>query len=185
MAPSAVDEPPLGPERSRPPDWVKGQGWRRAGRAPWVGQLDRQAGCSATQWPSRSSASVIYEEEREKRDSWGGQLEDIALPIRGEEKAGAVEERVGGGRERDDGGRKEVDGRLRARPGGMMADVIVPSSSSCSSISFPRLVKNFTKRNFIFPFHPTPVFARHGTAGLPTPGSSRNTYLSITFSFCR
>ena len=44
-----------------------------------------------------------------------------------------------------------------------------PSPSSSFSISFSRLVKNFTKRNFIFPSHPTPAFARHGTAGLPTP----------------
>ena len=55
--------------------------------------------------------------------------------------------------------------------------------SSFFSISFSRLVKNFTKRNFIFPSHPPPAFARHGTAGpLPTPGSSSNTYVLITFS---
>ena len=58
------------------------------------------------------------------------------------------------------------------------------SPSSFFSISFSRLVKNFTKRNFIFPFYPTPVFARHGTAGLLYPGSSSNTYVHITFSFC-
>lgn len=59
-----------------------------------------------------------------------------------------------------------------------------PSPSSFFSISFSRLVKNFTKRNFIFLSHPTPVFARHGTAELPLPGSSSNTYVPITFSFC-
>ena len=56
--------------------------------------------------------------------------------------------------------------------------------SSFFSISFSRLVKNFTKRNFIFPSYPSPVFARHGTAGPPYPGSSSNTYVPITFSFC-
>ena len=32
---------------------------------------------------------------------------------------------------------------------------------------------------------PPPVFARHGTAGYPSPGSSGNTYVPITFFFCR
>lgn len=58
------------------------------------------------------------------------------------------------------------------------------SSSSFFSISFSRLVKNFTSRNFIFHSRPSPVFARHGTAGLPSPGSNSNTYVLITFFFC-
>ena len=58
------------------------------------------------------------------------------------------------------------------------------SSSSFFSISFSRLVKNFTKCNFIFPSLPTPVFARHGTAEPPYPGSNSNTYVPITFFFC-
>ena len=50
----------------------------------------------------------------------------------------------------------------------VMAVLLLPPSSFFS-ISFSRLVKNFTKRNFIFPSHPTPVFARHGAAELPSP----------------
>ena len=34
-----------------------------------------------------------------------------------------------------------------------------------------------------FSFPPYPGICRHGTAGLPTPGSSSNTYVHITFSF--
>ena len=84
----------------------------------------------------------------------------------------------GGEQERGGGG-------LWLRPGwGGARDGSSPSPSSFFSISFSRLVKNFTKRNFIFPSHPSPAFARHGTVGLPYPGSSSNTYVPITFSFC-
>ena len=72
------------------------------------------------------------------------------------------------------------------RPSWVMAEhvmVVLLPPSSFFSISFSRLVKNFTKRNFIFPSHPTPVFARHATAGLPHPGSNSNNYISIAFSF--
>ena len=67
---------------------------------------------------------------------------------------------------------------------GRAGSVSLRPPSSFFSISFSRLVKNFTKRNFIFPSYPPPVFARHGTAGPPTPGSNSNTYVSITFFFC-
>ena len=53
----------------------------------------------------------------------------------------------------------------------------VSLASSFFSISFSRLVKNFTKRNFIFPFLPSPAFARHGTAGYPPPVAGK--YLSL------
>ena len=72
------------------------------------------------------------------------------------EEGGGAQALVAAGR--DDGGARNVS---------------PASSSSCSSISFSRLVKNFTRRNFIFAPHPSPLFARHGTAGLPYPGSRR------------
>lgn len=56
------------------------------------------------------------------------------------------------------------------------------SPPSFFSISFSRLVKNFTKRNFIFPSYPTPVF-RSVAEGLP-PLPRYNRYVPITFSFC-
>lgn len=70
---------------------------------------------------------------------------------------------------------REVERELWPRPswGGGARDGGPTSSSSFFSISFSRLVKNFTKRNFIFPSYPTPVFARHGTAGLSYPGSRK------------
>ena len=59
---------------------------------------------------------------------------------------------------------------------------LLPPPPSFFSISFSRLVKNFTKRNFIFPSHPTPVF-RFVAAPLP-PLPRYNCYAPITFSFC-
>ena len=84
----------------------------------------------------------------------------------------------GGGREQEQDSTAAWLGDSRACDGGL------PSPSSFFSISFSRLVKNFTKRNFIFLSYPSPVFARHGTAGYPSPGSNSNTYVSITFFFC-
>ena len=72
--------------------------------------------------------------------------------------------------------------RLRPWPSwGSRAGSVSPSFFS---ISFSRLVKNFTKRNFIFPSYPTRHLPATGQQGYPTPGSSSNTYVPITFSFC-
>ena len=68
-----------------------------------------------------------------------------------------------------EGGGREQERWLWTRPSWVVAKYVMIASSSFFSISFPRLVKNFTKRNFIFPSHPTPAFARHGAAGPPTP----------------
>ena len=82
----------------------------------------------------------------------------------------------------------EGGGGAQALVAGQLGDSgarsVSPPPSSFFSISFSSLVKNFTKRNFIFSSHPSPLFARHGTAGPPAPGSSSNTYVSITFFFC-
>ena len=82
------------------------------------------------------------------------------------------------------GGERERSG-LWPRPGWVeaeraMAPFLPPSSFF--SISFSRLVKNFTSRNFIFPFHPTPAF--RFAAALYPPLPRYNRYVPITFSFC-
>ena len=101
-----------------------------------------------------------------------------------------VAERVEEEENGNDGGKRRTragERELWPRPSWVTVEharaVLLPPSSFLS-ISFSRLVKNFTKRNFIFPSHPTPVFARHGAAELPHPGSNGNTYVPITFSFC-
>lgn len=62
----------------------------------------------------------------------------------------------------------------------VMVGLLPPSSFF--SISFSRLVKNFTKRNFIFLSHPTPVFRFVAACSLLSPRYNR--YVPITFSFC-
>ena len=108
-----------------------------------------------------------------RRVSWGGGECGLVGRVEGERG--------------NDGGR-----RVRAEEGSgrglagveehEMLGLLPPSSFF--SISFSRLVKNFTKRNFIFPSYPSPAFARHGAAGPPHPDSSSNTYVPITFFFC-
>ena len=67
-------------EGPRLPDWMKGQGWRRAGRAAgqysWTGQLEQQQ-------PSSMSALLLqefYEGGREEQDSWGGTAGEYCSP---------------------------------------------------------------------------------------------------------
>lgn len=66
--------------------------------------------------------------------------------------------------------------------GGRTRDGSSPSPPSFFSISFSRLVKNFTSRNFIFPSYPSPVF--RFVADLLPPLPHYNRYVPITFSFC-
>ena len=103
--------------------------------------------------------------------SWGGAM-----------RAGGL----GGGRESGNdedksGERKRALAAAWLGDGGAR-DGSAPPPSSFFSISFSRLVKNFTKRNFIFPFLPSPVF-RFVAAPLP-PLPRYNCYAPITFSFC-
>ena len=80
--------------------------------------------------------------------------------------------------------REQEHGALAAAwlGGGRAHDGSAPSPSSFFSISFSWLVKNFTSRNFIFPFLPTPAF--RFAAALCHPLPRYNRYVPITFSFC-
>lgn len=104
-----------------------------------------------------------------------------------------VEERAGGGL---GGGRENgmMNGGGRERERGLAAGGLGDGGarSGRAPSSFLLLLnfiftacEKFHKSQFHFSFPPLPpVFARHGTAGLPHPGSNSNRYVPITFSFC-
>ena len=183
MASPAVEGPPFGPgwlaniqldEEAR----VAGE----LGRA--MLSLGRTAGCSATvlPFPLCRFGNFMKKEGRRgtageeiaggycspdtwRRASWGDGGGRLVGPG-GVRENGMME---GGGLERE----RERELWLRPSWGDRARGVGPPPPSSFLSISFLRLVKNFTKRNFIFPSHPSPAFARHGTAGPPYPGSRK------------
>ena len=67
-------------------------------------QLGRLAGYYVTQQPPHLAASVIYEEERKKRDSWGGDSWDNYLAAHGGRQVGIA----GRGRLVEPGRRKRM-----------------------------------------------------------------------------
>ena len=124
----------------------------------------------------------IRRRRRSSRDSGCAHPNCLSLPTRGGRQAGAVGcglVGLGGGRkngnDEDKSGERKRGLWLRASwevVEHVMAGLL-PSPPSFFSISFSRLVKNFTKRNFIFPFHPSPVFRFAAAPHPPLPRYKR------------
>ena len=101
MAPIAVERPHLETGAGgRPLDWMKEQGWR-ASWARAVLSLNRTAGSAswapATVLPSTLCCFGNFMKKKGRSGTAGeGQLENIALPVRGGKQAGRWRMRAGG-----------------------------------------------------------------------------------------
>ena len=168
MASLATERMPLEPKKTRPPDWMKGQG--AASWARHILSLGRTAGPAS--WiprPPHSVASVIYEEEREKQNSGRGNSWRILLsrPVaadklerRRRQAGGAGEEENGMMREKENRSGNGSGRELWLRPGWVVAEhtmVVLPPSSFLLLLNFIfTACEKFHKAQFHFPFPPLP-----------------------------
>ena len=173
---------------------MKEQGWRASWAPPryrQIGQLGRQAGRPATVHPATLFRFGNFMKKKgEAGRLWQGQLKDIALPTRGGGEAGATEdagwwswmegERVGMmEREETRAGWALVAAQL-VREGHAVL-VLLPPSSQFHFHGLLKISQSAISFSLSSPPRHLPATGRQ----VIHPRQQENTYLSITFFFCR